>query len=253
MNTEDNSQIKTGGGISANTLKIIAILAMLIDHVAWAFVPWTSFLGQAMHIIGRLTAPIMCYFIAEGYHHTRNVKRYAIRLGVFALISHAPFVYFETGGLPLYFDNGIRLAQQTGVIYTLFLGLLALIVWNSRKLKEYVKWVLIILIFIASIPGDWSLFAVLWILIFGIYHGRFREQMLGFSIVSLFVVIFTLQTNAGAVHWGSLFQLGVFLVIPLLHSYNEERGYAEKHRWIRWIFYVFYPLHLLILGLLRFV
>ena len=60
--------------MSSNTLKIIAITAMLTDHIAWAFVPSRSLLGQLMHIIGRLTAPIMCFLIAEGYHHTSNVK-----------------------------------------------------------------------------------------------------------------------------------------------------------------------------------
>ncbi len=61
-------------GMSSFTLKMIAILAMLIDHIAWAFVPTGTLLGQIMHIIGRITAPIMCYFIAEGYYHTHNIK-----------------------------------------------------------------------------------------------------------------------------------------------------------------------------------
>ena len=80
-------------GLTANTLKYIAILAMLIDHVAWAFVPTYSVLGQVMHIIGRTTAPIMCFFIAEVYYHTRNVKKYALRLFVFTLIIYIPFLF----------------------------------------------------------------------------------------------------------------------------------------------------------------
>ena len=63
-------------GLSGNALKVIAIIAMTIDHVAWmrieayeqAEVPLQIFL----HCIGRLTAPIMFFFVAEGYHHTRN-------------------------------------------------------------------------------------------------------------------------------------------------------------------------------------
>ena len=56
---------------------------MLIDHIAWAFVPTASLLGQVMHVIGRLTGPTMAYMLAEGYHYTRNVKKYAMRLGIF--------------------------------------------------------------------------------------------------------------------------------------------------------------------------
>ena len=67
-------------GLSAHTLKIIAIIAMTIDHIAWAFVDACSAAGILMHLVGRLTAPIMCFFIAEGYAHTRNANRYALRL-----------------------------------------------------------------------------------------------------------------------------------------------------------------------------
>ena len=63
--------------LNSNHLKIIAIIAMTIDHVADLFYP--SFPSQPfpiiLHIIGRLTAPIMWFFIAEGYHYTHNIKK----------------------------------------------------------------------------------------------------------------------------------------------------------------------------------
>lgn len=52
--------------LNRNQIKYIVILAMLIDHIAWAFVPLASWQGQIMHMIGRLTGPTMAYFIAEG-------------------------------------------------------------------------------------------------------------------------------------------------------------------------------------------
>ena len=245
---ELNLEKKVNYGMSSYTLKIIAICAMLIDHIAWAFVPTASLLGEVMHIIGRLTAPTMCYFIAEGYYHTHDIKKYAARLGIFALISHIPFTYFETG--KIYF--GIHLVPEgTSVIYTLFLGLIALIVWNSEKLKKYMKVILIILICIASIPGDWCFFAVLWILLFGINHGNVKKQMTGFCIVSAIEVLISLSLSS--IWWEQIFQAGVFLVIPLLLKYNGQLGYNKDHKWIKWSFYVFYPLHLLILGLIEYV
>ena len=73
------------GFLNRNQLKYLVIAAMLIDHIAWAFVPTASLLGQVMHVIGRLTGPTMAYMLAEGYHYTRNVKKYAVRLGIFAV------------------------------------------------------------------------------------------------------------------------------------------------------------------------
>ena len=84
-------------GLTSDILKLIAVIAMVIDHIAWAFIPFNSIAGQIMHVIGRLTAPIMCFMIAEGYYKTHNVKKYAQRLGIFALISHIPYTYFHTG------------------------------------------------------------------------------------------------------------------------------------------------------------
>lgn len=55
-------------GITSDLLKLIAIIAMTVDHIAWAFVPFGSIAGQLMHVIGRLTAPIMCFMVAEGYY-----------------------------------------------------------------------------------------------------------------------------------------------------------------------------------------
>ena len=54
--------------LTAYQLKVIAIVAMTIDHIAWMWVSATSPAGQLMHTIGRITAPIMCYLLAEGVY-----------------------------------------------------------------------------------------------------------------------------------------------------------------------------------------
>lgn len=73
--------------LDSNQLKIIAIAAMTVDHIAWMLFPGypREALPVIMHIIGRLTCPIMCYFIAEGYHYTKNIKKYTFRLFLFHL------------------------------------------------------------------------------------------------------------------------------------------------------------------------
>ena len=64
--------------LSSNAIKLIAIAAMTVDHIAWAVFPGypKEFLPLLMHLIGRITCPIMCYCIAEGYHYTRNIRIY---------------------------------------------------------------------------------------------------------------------------------------------------------------------------------
>lgn len=238
-------------GLSAYQLKMIAIIAMLIDHIAWAFVPTGTFLGQFMHMIGRITAPIMCYFIAEGFHHTRNVKRYALRLGIFALISHIPFNYFMKGRLPFSSAHGFPFDFQTSVIYTLFLGLISLMVWESEKIGQRMKRVLIFLICMLASFGDWSFIAVLWILFFHIYRDKFKEQMRIFSLIVIPLIISPFLTLAtGNKDWyKQIFQTGLLLAIPLLAQYNGEPGGGKNSKWF---FYIFYPLHLLLLGLMRY-
>ena len=246
-----DSNTREKSGMSSYTLKMIAVTAMLIDHIGWAFVPTGTLLGQIMHTIGRLTAPIMCYFIAEGYYHTRNVKKYALRLFVFALISHVPFCYYRTGQLPFPFSKNLSTPIETSVMYTLLLGLLTLVVWHNEKISDVARLTLILLLCILAVPGDWGLTGVLWIFLFGINRGNFKEQALAFSIIAIPIAFsFLILLLDGDSRWyEQLFQMGVYLAIPLLAQYNGERGGGKT---TKWFFYIFYPLHLTVIGLLKY-
>ena len=116
---------------NSNHLKIIAIIAMTIDHATDLLYP--SFPAQpipiALHIIGRLTAPIMWFFIAEGYHYTHNIKKYLLRLGIFAVISHFAYCFaFGINFIP--FKTGVF--SQTSVMYPLFIAVLVLWLQAAR-------------------------------------------------------------------------------------------------------------------------
>ena len=65
-------------GLNSNILKLIAIISMTIDHVAWALFPGFSThpLAIVMHILGRIACPVFCYFIVQGYLHTKSFKKY---------------------------------------------------------------------------------------------------------------------------------------------------------------------------------
>ena len=78
--------------LSGNALKVIAIVAMTIDHLAWVGIETyeqaETPLQILRHIIGRLTAPMMIFFVAEGYYHTHDFRRYLRRLMILAVVSH---------------------------------------------------------------------------------------------------------------------------------------------------------------------
>lgn len=244
---------ETQKGLSACAIKYIAAAAMLIDHIAWCFVETYSVLGQIMHIIGRLTAPIMCYFITEGYHYTRNVGKYLLRLAFFAVISWAPFVFMEYGTLPVQMNDGdFRINPLQGVIYTFFLTLLALRVRHSERMNTFAKVTVTVFLCIFSMIGDWFFFPIIWALLFDRYRGDFKKQMIWFAVTAvlmelLFIVILGMSLAETA------FQLGVLLAVIPLHFYNGSRGGSEKLRTFnKWFFYIFYPLHMVILGILKF-
>lgn len=237
--------------LSANTLKIIAVTAMLIDHIAWCFVDTYSVLGQIMHIIGRMTAPIMCYFIAEGYHYTRNCKKYLLRLGIFAVISWFPYVLMEYGKLPIYIENDrIYLIYKQGVIFTFFLGLLSLMIIHSDRLHIAFKIALMAIILPLSLIGDWFVFAVLWIIAFDLFRGNYLKQVISFTVIAVLFVLY-LQFALSWSFTESLFQFGVLLALIPLYFYNGEKG--RSGRFWKWFFYIFYPVHAFILGLLKLI
>lgn len=235
-------------GLNRNQIKWLAIIAMLIDHIAWAFVPTLSAEGQLMHFIGRLTAPTMAYFVAEGYLHTHNVKKYLLRMGIFAIVSWAPFTYFEYGCWPIMFQDGkLCFYPYQGVIYTLFLGLAAIYIWDKMQWKKWCKVLAVLGLCIISVVGDWAFFNVLWCLFLYLYRDHPRKKWIAFSIIGLICCCPMLWSDPW---WAYFFMVGVFMVPFLMQFlYNGEAG--SKNAVNKWFFYLFYPLHLLILGFLH--
>ena len=242
--------------LNSNSIKIIAIIAMTIDHIAWCVFPGYSAepLPVMLHILGRLTCPIMCYFIAEGYHYTKDVDKYTNRLFAFAFISHFAYVFMYSGltdwkaFIPFYYGD---ILNQTSVMWSLAWGLVMLRVAYSEKLKENIKPVLIILICLISFPSDWSCIASLCILAFGTNRGDFKRQMMWMIFyVSLYSVVyfFALDKLYG------IMQMAVVLAIPILMMYNGQRGKNQRINHImKWTFYVYYPLHLFVIGCIQYI
>ncbi len=224
-------------GLTTNQLKVIAIVAMVIDHCTSIFAP------DDLHVVvyllrtfGRFTAPIMCFLIAEGYYHTSNLKRYMGRLLVMAVLSHIPFA------LCFGFDP-LRFWESTDVLFALLLGLVALAIYHNDKCSTLEKVLGIWICCLLAYSADWNYIAVLWILSFGVFRGYRRKQLLAYVAVAGLYLLQALLYHNGI--YSLLMRVGVFLVLPIIWSYNGRHG--KKSRLIKWGFYWFYPIHLLLL------
>lgn len=223
--------------VSSFTLKIIAILGMTASHSAdiyGAHLPWQITTG--LYAFGGLTFPIMAFLLTEGYRYTSNVRSYATRLFLFALIAQIPFMLF--------------LAYQGNVLFTLFVGLVMLYLYDHIE-RRWFFW----LIFIGVSAGsyfvlDWGFIGILMILLYHVLDGKNRATypaLLPIIAIGLPSLLTIASTGNITLLSSALYALvGCGLTIPLLLAYNGKRGRPMKY-----FFYVYYPAHIIILGLVR--
>lgn len=209
--------------MSNSNLKLIACLTMLIDHIGAILYPDISLL----RMIGRLSFPIFAFLIVEGFHHTKSIKKFGIRLGIFALISEIPYdLAFRGNVLDFYRQN---------IFFTLFLGLMCLWFYKRYKTSNQVVGVFAVCIFgIISVllKTDYSIYGIGMIFAFDFFRDK---RILACGAVS--VVNFMM---------GSGIQGLAILAMPIILAYNGKKGINLKY-----LFYSFYPVHLIILYIFR--
>ncbi len=241
MATTTIKPVKNAGKISGSTLKIIAMACMLIDHTAAVLFDrilisrgllnavnasdgGASFLSTGntaviyyadmiMRAIGRISFPIFCFLLIEGFMHTHDVKKYALNLGIFALVSEIPFD-LAFAGKPFYLD-------YQNVFFTLFIGLVMMI---------FVGKLLVIVAACAVatlLKTDYSAMGILTIVL--MYNMRKNKMY----CIGIGCAVLTLL---------SLNEITCFLAMIPVHFYNGKRGLNLKYP-----FYAFYPVHLLVL------
>lgn len=231
-------------GLNANQLKLIAIIAMTADHLTWTLWPGysTAIPVILLHIFGRLTAPIMWFFIAEGYYHTHDIRKYAKRLFLLAIISHFAYNFcFGISFLP-FRETAFN---QTGVAWSLAWGLVLLYISDKKDWKQWQKTLFCIVVCFITFPSDWSCIATMAILSIGSNRGNFKKQMLwmmAWTVLYAVVYFFFIDKVYAFI------QLGTCLTIPLLRLYNGERG---SFKGMGKLFYAYYPAHLILCGIIR--
>lgn len=224
-------------GLTNNQLKIIAMVAMLLDHVGKVLLPQY----QILQIIGRLAFPIFAFMIAEGCYYTRNKIRYFLSVFLLGAGCQAVYIIWEKS-----FYMNILLTFSLSIIFIFSLE-------NYKKTKEkririlMLFTVITVLLIAVMLPVilidqgfiiDYGIFGVLLPVV--IFYSPEKTRKLLFTAG---VLIFLTLDLGGGIQWFSL------LAVPLLALYNQKRG---KYN-IKPLFYIFYPAHLVVIYLISII
>lgn len=231
--------------LNSNMLKLIAIIAMTFDHVADLIAPCVSnvYVITLLHVIGRLTAPIMFFFICEGFFYTKNLKKYIARMFFFAVVSHFAYCFaFGINYLP--FSTG-NIFNQTSIMWSLAFSVVALYITNKTNLKKWQQVLIILLICLITFSADWSCIAVMAILSMYSNRGNFKKQ---FWSMYFWIMIYGIISYLFVDKMYGIITFATVVTYPFLNNYNGQKGSAK---WLKWFFYIYYPLHLFIIGILR--
>lgn len=204
--------------LSATSLKVLAMALMLVDHVGLVLFPHRTW----MRVLGRLAFPIFAFQAAQGYIHTRDFRRYCVRLLLFALISELPFDLMVTGR---FFSS----AHQN-VMFTLLLGLLAL------RLLDKKRYILLVLVILAAdlLGTDYGALGVVMVLQFYLFRDKPLGQLLALLLIN-------------GVCYGGIQIFATAAVVPI-SLYHGRKGSGGKA--LQAATYCFYPVHMLLLALL---
>ncbi len=218
--------------LSGTSLKLIALLTMVIDHCGLVLYYWAySFHGYpeavytAMRYVGRISFPIYCFLLAEGFVHTKSVKKYALTVLTFAFVSEVPF------------DIMLRYTPFTlecqNVMFTLFFGICAMYCAKMVKAGKYIYLPLTAVPFLLAHFGntDYGAWGVCVVLLFYLLR-EYPLAKAGFMAAVLFIK-----------HIAS-----AFAVLPIM-MYNGQRGKIM----FKYFFYAFYPVHIIILCIIRYI
>jgi hypothetical protein len=208
-------------------LKVIAMVTMLIDHVAYYLVPHDASIYLVMRIIGRIAFPIFAYYVATGYKRTSDINKYMVRMFVFALITQVPFYFFSHGEFYL------------NVMFTFFMALLMLRLYERNNLL----WV--VMLFLADVANmDYGAYGLLIILIFYLFGDNKKKSFMFLLLLSL--IYDSLRVlEYGNIHWTFYIQSLCVMAVPIIYFKFKQI------RINKYISYLFYPVHISIIVLIE--
>ncbi len=234
------------------SLHIMAMAFMLCDHLWGTIVPGNDWLT----CIGRISFPIFAFMIVEGYFHTSNLRKYVGRIFLFAVISEIPF--------NLAMGSRIFYPVHQNVLWG-FLIAIGLIWWNEKAKATGKLWKRILVGCITVILGyilgllsmvDFYHAGILTVLVFYFFKQKKWWSYIG-QLVCLWYV--NMELLGGYSYEVRLFGetyffvrqgLALLALLPIW-LYKGRQGYHIKA--LQFTYYSFYPVHLLILGILKYI
>lgn len=214
-------------GINSTQLKIIALLTMLIDHIGLMLFPNLII----FRCIGRLSFPIYCFALVEGFFYTKDVKKYVLRIAIFAVVAEIPY--------DLAISNSLINIYSQNVFFTLLIGLL--MIFFMEKRPDLTGIIVIVAVFMAIIlHTDYDAGGIAFIYFF--YEFRDKKKYRNWCVIGLNIIV-ALLNPPGPLKFVQAF--GSLALIPI-SFYNGEKGKGMKY-----LFYLFYPLHFLVLFFIR--
>ena len=215
--------------MSSFVLKMIAIITMFFDHIGYAIFGKFSFFNY----IGRIAFPIFAFQISEGYKHTKNLKKYFLRLFIFAIISQIPFMLFY---------NLVSNEFELNIFFTLLLGLACIYIYDKSKYKFIAIILSIAIGLIAEFSHcDYGFYGVAIILLFYVFKNNISLASISFIIATAIkYIVLILQYGLYDIYS----YLFIFTIIPIvfINLYNGKKGKDTKY-----LLYLFYPIHLLLI------
>ena len=228
--------------LNRDAIKYIAMFTMLLNHIANMFMTSGTVLYEVLEDIGYFTAPVMCFFLVEGFDYTSSRTKYGQRLIVFAVISQIPY----------------RLAFQSDMLnmfYTLLCCFLILVSLELVVTPVYKAFVCVLLI-IATAAGTWSFAAPICTML--LYYSKNSRVKTALSFGATYAVFVPFNIHKYmydvpgnwtlyAVKHGLLSGVGILAAaLVILVFYNGQRA-KHAQNFSKWFFYIFYPAHLLVL------
>ena len=223
--------------MSSFSLRLLALALMCVDHAGLALFPAIP----VFRWIGRLAFPLYCFLLAQGYAHTRDLRAYARRLLLFALLSEIPFDLLIFG----------RLASnaEQNALFSLLLALLAIYAVDTLRDRPILAGVsalaLCMLAMLTRVSYGWLGIALC--LCFYLLREHRGRMLLGAAALLVLYTSSLLLSGVSAL-W-ALASLFALLALPVIFCYNGKRGARSAS--LTLLFYASYPAHLLLLCALR--
>ena len=214
--------------MSERVLKTIVYACMIADHIGQSLVK-DERISLILHAFGLITAPVMFFFVAEGFSHTKSIKNYMTRLLVLAVLSQEPFFRFMGSKDPVFLN----------IVFTLALSLAALSFIKSGQ-SLLIKSAGLSMIALVSTICDFGIFGIAYTLGFGLSSDR-KKGIQAFILISTAKILVTKVAP-----WPYIFS--VMAASGLLLIYN---GKGQGCKLERILGYAIYPLQFMALNIIR--